>query len=293
MGEKMKKYLSALASAGLILTAFSSSNVQAQNGPAFFENVFVGGGFVYRWADGDLDKDPLTIKPFKGVHKYWKRELPAFASGLDFDGAGGNLHVGKNWRENNTLWGVVLNVDILDDSDNASFNAHWKKETCYKCYWADFDENIEVDAKWQGRVGLKYGRIFGNFAPYITGGVAVARVKASADGTLTSFKDYDCYDDPAYMSASYASGNSKSTNMWGPFVGVGGHWAFGKDGKLALSVEAIHEWLGDRGFRGVELPYYYNEKSVQTFELDDLEATKVTVKLSYAFGGASSPVAMK
>ena len=129
---------------------------------------YVGLQAGYIWGDAD-------------VSSYWNEGGEAYSlNGFNVDGFTGGIFAGYNWRVNNDIilgvegeWNYVSADDtITNDIDGESWGA-------------------KVEQKWDASLRLRAGKDMGDYMPYITGGIAWARVESHGFTSWGSTDDHD------------------------------------------------------------------------------------------------------
>ena len=149
-----------------VLSAFASAEVVADDWAG------TNAGLQAGYTRGDAD-----------THSYWAGGAKAFSlTGFDVDGSVVGIFAGHNWRVNND---VLLGVEAEGNWSSAD-----DKITVYiggPDFWG-----AEVEKEWDASLRLRVGKDMGDYMPYITGGIAWAKV--DIDG-FTSWGSADKHDE--------------------------------------------------------------------------------------------------
>ncbi|HRF10369.1 MAG TPA: porin family protein [Xanthobacteraceae bacterium] len=161
--------------------------------PAFtWDGTYIGGTVGYGWGDSFHFQGAANTLPF------------------DIDGMVAGVTLGKNWQRGAFVFGIETDISYSDISGTSpSNNGFGCGGLCAT--------SLEWFGTFRGRIGLANGP----FLPYITGGLAYGRIKASiADG---------------------ASRGSNTEIGW--VVGAGLEYALGRN--WSAKVEYLRVDLGD------------------------------------------------
>ena len=158
----MKKIvLSLTAAAALSSFAMAGGDIVpvapalADSWSGFYVGLQAGGN----WGDADVDMDRAGTK--------------VFSKSLDPDGWNGGIYAGYNWLlTDNWLVGVEGDWSYVDADDKAGVLR----------FGVNLGDTYKVEQDWDASLRLRAGKVIDDtWMPYVTGGVAWAKVKGTYD----------------------------------------------------------------------------------------------------------------
>ncbi|MGH1349743.1 MAG: outer membrane protein [Methyloligellaceae bacterium] len=158
-------------------------------------------------------------------------------------------HIGYNYQtSNNIVFGAEADISVLANNaftvNDVSENSNYAKT---------YSRSISAEADFVTSARLRLGYAYGDFLPYLTGGLAYSRLNVDVS---SSFKDY---------SNDIGSSQSFSKGVFGSVVGGGISWQV-KDG-IVLSGEGLYYKFN----KGIDISdATLNEAATDTVKLDDV-----------------------
>ncbi len=138
---------------GALLLASSSAIAQDRTSPANWAGIYAGIEAGYGFGNAEWPDDPV-------------------ATGLDYnlDGFAGGIHGGYNFQYGNVVFGPSVSVLLSGISGDG--------ETRATSLGATIRQDRSTEIKWLGLVNGKLGYDVSGWLPYVTGGLAIGRVRS-------------------------------------------------------------------------------------------------------------------
>jgi outer membrane immunogenic protein len=237
--------------------------VPVYNWSGFYVGVNAGGAW------GRSNADTSTV--FSPVGYFATSSVPAIAAtgaqSIHSSGFTGGAQAGYNWQTGPAVFGVEVDFNYLGLKGSTNGSALYP---C--CAPTGFTINSSISPGWLFTARPRLGYAADNWLVYVTGGLAVARIKG--DFTFT-----DTF-------ATALETASISTTKTGWTVGAGAE--VGLQGPWSLKVEYLYVNLGSVSTTSTNLtaftPPIAFPTNVFTHSMD-LKANIVRVGLNYRFGG--------
>ncbi|VXC49699.1 Outer membrane immunogenic protein [Pseudomonas sp. 8AS] len=139
--------------------------------------------------------------------------------------ASGGLFGGYGWQQGNLYWGVEASLNSLsfDESHNPATQTYLSDPA------STFTLNQSVEADWQGTLRARLGLAEGRWLAYLTGGIALSRLKVESN-----------YADTSGLGGSGHGSSEESKTGW--VVGAGGEYALSE--RLSLRGEYLYADYG-------------------------------------------------
>lgn len=221
--------------------------------------------------EGTLLTDPVTRwYPFDACHSLvggWGGALTYCGGSLSLSGLFGGGQIGYNIQSGDFVFGVE--ADAFLSGIDGSAHARWT----YDYGGANFgstDTTIKYKVDAFGTLRARVGFAVDQFLPYVTGGLAVGRVKSS----VSSFNENNLNDD------TFAFG-SKTSTEWGWTIGGGAEYAISDS--LSVKAEYLYVDLGSHEGR-----FLYNDGGPFNLK-SDIKFHTVKVGLNWRFGQPPAP----
>lgn len=180
--------------------------------------VYLGGSLGYGWGnfDNTLAGNDASI-------------------GLGTNGSGflGGVYAGYNYQMGNVVFGIESDIAWANVRGGSSINGDFRTNTGNIPWAAQIDNRLS----WLGTTRGRVGYAFGNFLPYVTGGIAYGSFNTSGIAAIGS----------SSINASFAQSFSGSTTNVGWTVGAGLEYAITPH--LLARVEYLHYDLGSTNWQ--------------------------------------------
>jgi outer membrane immunogenic protein len=206
--DAMKKCVWALLWSSVLISAANAADL----GPSYktpvlapapvstWTGFYIGGNIGYGWGDVSLsDFNIVSMSP---------------------SGVNGGFQLGYNWQVNNVVFGLEGDFQFADHNDSVSASDPTIPASA----------SLEVKSDWFATVRGRLGYAFGQFMPYVTGGIAFTQAKANLDASAPG----------ATLSVS-----SDKTSV-GYAVGGGVEYAFNRN--WSLKAEYLHLGFGSQTY---------------------------------------------
>lgn len=211
--------------------------------PVFsWTGFYIGGHVGYSWGsvDGDTTHDvippvpPFSLPPGTAVFSSIQRDV-------DPRGGLGGIQAGYNFQSGQAVFGIEADFTWTGQRDTFDFNGH-------TVFGEDFfyQETFAAKLRYLGTVRGRLGYAYGEFLPYITGGLAWGRL--AVDMNWREAQSFNI-NTPPFAIATFSGSEAHTLVGW--TLGAGFEYAFAP--RWSAKAEYLFVDLGEKTyFAGVQ-----------------------------------------
>lgn len=203
---------------------------------------YIGGHSGYSWGNVSGDTAHGVIPPVPPFSLVPGTSVFSIGRDVDPNGALGGIQAGYNFQAGQAVFGIEADFSWTGQRDTFNFNGHTI------AFGEDFSyqETFAAKLKYLGTVRGRLGYAYGDFLPYITGGVAWGRLSIDMNWREAQSIGINI---PPFATATFAGSEAHTLVGW--TLGAGFEYAFAK--QWSTKAEYLYVDLGDKTyFAGIQ-----------------------------------------